>query len=56
MNSVQERISKCLENITDVKSKVKSEITESKDKLKLARETLSRFKAELARVQGGQTN
>lgn len=35
----------------DVKHKVKSEINTLKDKLKLARETISKFKAELAKVQ-----
>uniref|UniRef100_T1GFC6 YEATS domain-containing protein 4 n=1 Tax=Megaselia scalaris TaxID=36166 RepID=T1GFC6_MEGSC len=42
---------KTLENIIDVKSKVKSEITALKEKLKLARETMTKFKTELAKVQ-----
>lgn len=35
----------------EVKGKVKVEITVLKDKLKLARETIGRFKAELSKVQ-----
>lgn len=35
----------------EVKAKVKCEITSLKDKLKLARETIGRFKAELSKVQ-----
>lgn len=54
--SVEEKISKSLENIIDVKGKVKAEITLLKDKLKLARETIGRFKVELSKVQGNQTN
>lgn len=53
---VEEKITKSLENIIDVKGKVKAEITLLKDKLKLARETIGRFKAELSKVQGNQTN
>lgn len=53
--AVEEKISKSLENIIDVKAKVKSEITLLKDKLKLARETIGRFKTELGKVQGSQT-
>lgn len=45
-------IPKTLENIIDVKGKVKSEITVLKEKLKLARETIARFKNELTKVQG----
>ncbi|XP_075160221.1 uncharacterized protein LOC142233258 [Haematobia irritans] len=42
---------KTLENIIDVKQKVKGEINTLKDKLKLARETITKFKMELAKVQ-----
>lgn len=52
MFSVEEVITRTLENIIDVKSKVKQEITALKDKLTLARETIGRFKSELAKVQG----
>lgn len=38
-----------------MKGKVKSEITSLKDKLTLARETIGRFKNELAKVQGTPT-
>lgn len=40
-----------MDNIVEVKSKVKVEITALKDKLKLARETIGRFKTELSKVQ-----
>ena len=50
--SVEDKISKTLDNIIDVKGKVKSEISVLKEKLKLARETIGRFKTELAKVQG----
>lgn len=50
--SVEDVISQTLENIIDVKGKVKQEITLLKDKLTLARETIGRFKSELAKVQG----
>ncbi|XP_031630339.1 YEATS domain-containing protein 4 [Contarinia nasturtii] len=48
----EDLISRTLENIIDVKGKVKQEITALKDKLTLARETIGRFKSELAKVQG----
>ncbi|KAH8279799.1 hypothetical protein KR054_005935 [Drosophila jambulina] len=47
----EEKKTKTLENIVNVKQKVKVEIVTLKDKLKLARETISKFKAELAKVQ-----
>ncbi|XP_055855448.1 YEATS domain-containing protein 4 [Episyrphus balteatus] len=45
---------KTLDNILDVKARVKSEINQLKDKLKLARESIGRFKTELAKVQKTQ--
>lgn len=42
---------KTMDNIVEVKAKVKAEITTLKDKLKLARETIGRFKTELSKVQ-----
>lgn len=48
--SVDEKIAKTQENIMEVKAKVKSEITVMKEKLKLARETIGRFKTELAKL------
>ncbi|KAH8244248.1 YEATS domain-containing protein 4 [Drosophila bipectinata] len=47
----EEKKIKTLDNIVNVKQKVKGEIVTLKDKLKLARETISKFKAELAKVQ-----
>lgn len=49
---VEELIARTLDNIIDVKAKVKGEISQLKDKLTLARETIGRFKSELAKVQG----
>lgn len=48
---VEDKIVKTMDNIVEVKAKVKVEITSLKDKLKLARETIGRFKAELSKVQ-----
>lgn len=48
--SVDDKIAKTQENIMEVKTKVKSEITVMKEKLKLARETIGRFKTELAKL------
>ncbi|XP_019535636.1 YEATS domain-containing protein 4 [Aedes albopictus] len=50
----EEKKVQSLENIIETKAKVKSEITLLKDKLKLARETITKFKAEIAKVQGQQ--
>lgn len=47
---------KTLENTIEVKGKVKSEINSLKDKLKLARETIAKFKTELAKVQKPPTS
>ncbi|XP_033246627.1 YEATS domain-containing protein 4-like isoform X1 [Drosophila miranda] len=51
----EEKKTKTLDNIVNVKKKVKGEILTLKDKLKLARETISKFKAELAKVQKAPT-
>lgn len=50
-NLVEEKKEKTLENIVATKVKVKTEINTLKDKLKLARETIGRFKAEISKVQ-----
>uniref|UniRef100_D3TR94 YEATS domain-containing protein 4 n=1 Tax=Glossina morsitans morsitans TaxID=37546 RepID=D3TR94_GLOMM len=42
---------KSLSNITEVREKVKNEINILKDKLKVARETIAKFKAELSKIQ-----
>lgn len=49
--AVEEKISKTLDNIIEVKGKVKSEISVLRDKLTLAKETIGLFKTELAKVQ-----
>lgn len=45
---------KTLKSILDAKGKVKSEIAALKNKLKLARETISAFKDEIAKSQENQ--
>ncbi|XP_030376981.1 YEATS domain-containing protein 4 isoform X2 [Scaptodrosophila lebanonensis] len=51
----EEKKRKTLDNIVNVKQKVKGEIVTLKDRLKLARETIVKFKAELAKVQKAST-
>lgn len=41
-----------METINDAKHRVKADINKLKDKLKLAKETISKFKTELNKVQG----
>lgn len=41
-----------MENINSAEGRVKADINALKDKLKLARETISKFKTELNKVQG----
>uniref|UniRef100_A0A2M4BYQ4 YEATS domain-containing protein 4 n=1 Tax=Anopheles marajoara TaxID=58244 RepID=A0A2M4BYQ4_9DIPT len=50
----EEKKEQALENINETKLKVIAEIAQLKDKLKLARETIAKFKAETAKVQGQQ--
>uniref|UniRef100_A0A182PKV2 YEATS domain-containing protein 4 n=1 Tax=Anopheles epiroticus TaxID=199890 RepID=A0A182PKV2_9DIPT len=51
----EEKQAQALENIIETKAKVISEIAQLKEKLKLARETIAKFKTEMAKVQGQQT-
>lgn len=41
-----------MDTINDAKHRVKGDINQLKDKLKLARETISKFKTELNKLQG----
>ncbi|XP_050084228.1 YEATS domain-containing protein 4 [Anopheles aquasalis] len=50
----EEKKLQALESINETKVKVIAEIAQLKDKLKLARETIAKFKAETAKVQGQQ--
>ncbi|XP_035772700.1 YEATS domain-containing protein 4-like [Anopheles albimanus] len=50
----EEKKVQALESINETKVKVMAEIAQLKDKLKLARETIAKFKAETAKVQGQQ--
>lgn len=53
--SVEEKKVRTLESIIDCKAKVKNEIADLKEKLKLSRETITKFKGEIAKVQEGAT-
>lgn len=51
---VEEKKAKTLRSILDAKQKVKTDIVTLKNKVKLARETISQFKEEIAKVQDNQ--
>lgn len=51
---VEEKKEKTLKTITDAKQKVKMEIAVLKNRLKLAKETISQFKEEIAKLQDNQ--
>ncbi|EFA10451.1 YEATS domain-containing protein 4 [Tribolium castaneum] len=50
----EEKKEKTLKSITEAKQKVKAEIGVLKNRLKLAKETISQFKEEIAKVQDNQ--
>lgn len=47
----EEKKVKSLQNIINAKAKIKSEITEVKEKLKAAKETIAKYKQEISKVQ-----
>lgn len=49
---VDDKKLKTMDTINDAKLRVKGDVALLKDKLKLARETISKFKTELNKVQG----
>lgn len=49
---VDEKKQKTMDTINDAKQRVKGDINQLKDKLKLARETICKFKTELNKIQG----
>lgn len=51
---VEEKKEKTVKVIKDAKQKVKMEITVLKNRLKLAKETISQFKDEIAKLQENQ--
>lgn len=51
---VEEKKEKTLKSIQEAKQKVKMEIAVLKNRLKLAKETISQFKDEIAKVQENQ--
>ena len=54
--SVEEKKVKTLESIITAKTKVKSELSELKDRLHLAKETIQRFRDEVQNLQLGNPN
>lgn len=54
MFSVEERKENTLKSILDAKQKVRAEIAVLKNKLKLAKETISTFKEEISKSQENQ--
>lgn len=48
---VEEKKEKTLERIIAAQAKVRNEISELKEKLQLAKETISKFKEEIAKAQ-----
>lgn len=52
--SVEDKKEKTLKSILEAKQKVRNEIIVLKNRLKLARETISQFKDEIAKVQDNQ--
>lgn len=49
----EEKKVKSLQNILNAKAKIKSEITDVKEKLKVAKETIAKFKEEISKAQSG---
>jgi hypothetical protein len=52
--TVDEKKEQALQKIINAKGKVQTEIVDLKDKLKLAKETIVKFKEEIAKIQGHQ--
>lgn len=54
MFTVEDKKKATLKSIGDAKDKVKQEITVLKNRLKLAKETITQFKDEIAKAQDNQ--
>lgn len=52
--AVEDKKEKTLEKIINAKTKVRTDIAELKDKLKLAKETIIKFKDEISKQQSSQ--
>lgn len=52
--SVEEKKEKTLNSILKAKNKIKTDIASLKDRLKLAKETITKFKDEIAKLQAQQ--
>jgi YEATS domain-containing protein 4 len=48
---VEEKKEKSLQNILNAKNKIRYEISDLKERVKLAKETIAKFKAEITKVQ-----
>ena len=51
--SVEEKKEKTLQNILNAKNKIRIEINDLKERLKLSKETIIKFKAEITKIQTG---
>jgi YEATS domain-containing protein 4 len=49
--SVEEKKEKSLQNILNAKNKIRYEISDLKERVKLAKETIVKFKAEITKLQ-----
>jgi YEATS domain-containing protein 4 len=49
--SVEEKKEKTLQNILNAKNKIRYEINDLKERVKLAKETIVKFKAEITKLQ-----
>lgn len=51
--TVEEKKVKSLQNIIAAKTKIKTDIADVKEKLKVAKETIAKFKEEISKAQSG---
>lgn len=54
--AVEEKKEKTLDKIISAQTKVRSEISELKEKLQLAKETITKFKEEIAKLQNNPSS
>ena len=51
--AVEEKKEKTLQRVIAAKTKIKADIADVKDKLKVAKETIAKFKEEISKAQSG---
>jgi len=51
LNTVEAKKERTLQAVLAAKTKIKNDINELKDKLKLAKETIANFKEEISKIQ-----